>query len=908
MIFNIMNSWRKVPFCLLAIVSLFESIIITYTNAFSVEMKLTVNKENNNGRRSSGSRIEPVHIIISEDYSSSSSERIDANFRGEENKNVDFRQRINMLDEFKFDISKQIPSSEGSKKTVHHHIQTFKRQQQQHEDRSRSSSPNDDNVWVGRPTINHDQETKKDDSVHSGDNENEHSSSNDDNAIGEAILFYDKETRLLVGSITTKKSFYNIVIFAGNVGEATETSYNNFKHEDEALILNEEKIVPFSEESKRRNLLSYDQVAPPIPPSLSPPLLRSRNLQQEQLQEGQDQGNDQDKAVTFVDVIIPYTKRAMCYVATGRDTRECDDNEINRSFIESRARLAVAQANVAMEMAGVPNSLVQQRLVLTYLEPHFDEYGLSGNDVLTRLYETNDGYMDDIHDIRNRYAGDLVSLFTYGTFTGISFVGSSTSPSKIGFSSTNVVSATGYYTYAHETGHGFGLLHDRRNAFGATEDCPDKECCRDYCTSYGYKNPSNLFRSLMTYSEDYNVDTIPRALCYSSNMTTYTHNGRGYSIGDSWNTNAYEILKNYHNIANYRTNTDETLAQQPTLSPKDIMNLPNRPIPKLDEMQAECFSASTTLQVKNKGRILIKNVQVGDQVLAGGGKYEIVYTIDHYSTSKQTNFLQIHTTRSMPEQQFISKEDDMSSPLEVTYQHMMFIHGRLNPIPASGLQIGDYVQSIYGPQRVTKILNIVRNDGYYNPLTTSGTIIANQQGIMASTYSTNYNLLSLPLSKGISHDSISSENSEYYTINIETKLSFLRQKTSNSSIAITIPYQRMFHTLLQPMKYFCVHVNPDLCKLPPPSSNPDHHDEQIVAYTQFGRYILNKIQNNKLCKEILFTIVLIIANLIDIGILSIQYPYDYYFIYCTMLLLASVFIIKINFCILYNRIESKSKK
>ena len=56
-----------------------------------------------------------------------------------------------------------------------------------------------------------------------------------------------------------------------------------------------------------------------------------------------------------------------------------------------------------------------------------------------------------------------------------------------------------------------------------------------------------------------------------------------------------------------------------------------------------CFSLLATAIVKDKGKVSMKDVVVGDKVLTSSGQYQTVYTISHFHPTKPTTFLQIHT-------------------------------------------------------------------------------------------------------------------------------------------------------------------------------------------------------------------------------------------------------------------------
>jgi len=132
-----------------------------------------------------------------------------------------------------------------------------------------------------------------------------------------------------------------------------------------------------------------------------------------------------------------------------------------------------------------------------------------------------------------------------------------------------------------------------------------------------------------------------------------------------------------------------------------------------------CFSSEATADVENKGKTLVKDIEVGDKVLTGGKEYKPVYTIDHKDSNKWVDFVQIHST------------GNVESPLELTASHMVFMHGKENPIPASAVKVGDALHTVGSPSIVTKISHIERK-GLWNPITADGTIVVD--GIVTSTY------------------------------------------------------------------------------------------------------------------------------------------------------------------------------
>lgn len=135
-----------------------------------------------------------------------------------------------------------------------------------------------------------------------------------------------------------------------------------------------------------------------------------------------------------------------------------------------------------------------------------------------------------------------------------------------------------------------------------------------------------------------------------------------------------------------------------------------------------CFSPYAKTNVLGKGRVMMKDLEVGDKVLTASGQYKTMYSMNHRNPNKETEYIQI--TTNLEEEQ----------PLELTPSHMLFVDGKDHPVPAYSVKIGDKVQSLHkGSADVVEIKKVVRN-GLYNPLTMDSTIVVD--GIVASTFIT----------------------------------------------------------------------------------------------------------------------------------------------------------------------------
>lgn len=262
---------------------------------------------------------------------------------------------------------------------------------------------------------------------------------------------------------------------------------------------------------------------------------------------------------TQIDVLVAYTATARA-VAGGT------------AAIQALINLGITETNQSYLNAGV---IQRVRLVHT-VEVAYTESGNIGTD-LSRLRATADGFMDNVHPLRNTYGADLVHLIVDngGGFCGIAYVMNTVSNAfasdAFGVTARSCVSPN--LSFAHEMGHNMGLQHDR---YVDQSNTP-------YPYSHGYVNQAALvggapvnkrWRTIMAYNTECSDNGISctRLMYFSDPTRFYTGDpmgvaGTAASSSTNGPANARASLNNTRTtVANFRATTTVPIAPT-TLSP-----------------------------------------------------------------------------------------------------------------------------------------------------------------------------------------------------------------------------------------------------------------------------------------------------------------------------------------------------
>src|SRR5262245_11133449 len=147
------------------------------------------------------------------------------------------------------------------------------------------------------------------------------------------------------------------------------------------------------------------------------------------------------KGDVVIDVIVAYTKKAASYYA-----------DVKRELVE----LSIEEANESFRISGLEH--IKLRLVHAYETNYVEEEGEHFQHVW-RFADKDDGYMDEIHGLRDKYRAD-VGVLIVDDPSGCGLATRVYADEEEAFAVVHHECAATSYSVAHEIGHIIGARHD----------------------------------------------------------------------------------------------------------------------------------------------------------------------------------------------------------------------------------------------------------------------------------------------------------------------------------------------------------------------------------------------------------------------------------------------------------------
>jgi hypothetical protein len=235
-------------------------------------------------------------------------------------------------------------------------------------------------------------------------------------------------------------------------------------------------------------------------------------------------------------------------------------------------QLAIDQTNQSYA-----NSNINQRVRLVHTEQVIYSETSDFPTALERLQDPSDGYMDEVHSLRNTYDADLSMLIVENltdNFCGLGYTMNaswlSSAFEEFAFSVVRLDCLT-LYAPAHEMGHNMGALHDRYVS--------EEDDIGAYDYSHGYVYKPDRWRTIMAYNAECQDSGYycPRTPYWSNPYVNYNGIPTGISEYEIDSADNAETLNNTaYIVANFRESAlSTTTTITTTTSPNSTTTSPS---------------------------------------------------------------------------------------------------------------------------------------------------------------------------------------------------------------------------------------------------------------------------------------------------------------------------------------------
>lgn len=214
-------------------------------------------------------------------------------------------------------------------------------------------------------------------------------------------------------------------------------------------------------------------------------------------------------------VLVLYTPAAEAAVSNIRNTIQLAVDETNQSFT---------------------NSNVSYEVELVYIEEtSYTEVDIDTD--LDRFSTDGDGYMDEVHDLRDTYSADICVLINDDSYwCGVAETIQASEDEA--FCVVDYDCATGYYSFGHEIGHLLGCRHD---TYVDNSNTP-------FAYGHGFVNVADRWRTIMAYNSECSASGVncTRLQYWSNPNVTYGGDAMGTTTTEHcarvWNEESTTVM------------------------------------------------------------------------------------------------------------------------------------------------------------------------------------------------------------------------------------------------------------------------------------------------------------------------------------------------------------------------------
>ena len=232
-----------------------------------------------------------------------------------------------------------------------------------------------------------------------------------------------------------------------------------------------------------------------------------------------------------IDLLVVYSNEALAQLGSA-------------AAVEAEVMLGVAELNNALAISETTPATVMINVV--GIEPIAEDAGAFSSTALNRLTETDDGFFDEAHILRDALDADLVCLITGGLdVCGRAWLlGPGPTPApELGFSVVAAPCITGpTYALAHEIGHNLGARHHFED-----NDCTNGA----FEYAKGYVDPGGAFHTIMASGQGTTGPRIPQfsnpAVDFMGQPTGSLH----FQLGGADNARVFRSVRT--TVARYRS-------------------------------------------------------------------------------------------------------------------------------------------------------------------------------------------------------------------------------------------------------------------------------------------------------------------------------------------------------------------